>query len=317
MIQQESRLRVADNTGAKMILCIRVLGGSGRRYAGIGDVIVAAVKDAIPGGNVKKGEVVKAVIVRTTKERRRADGSYIKFDDDRLDNFTLFDVAARDGVLDGGDDHVAYAGVTTTGTTENTDAKDHLGTGVVGDTQSRLLLDHCLTPVVALVLISEPCGTDLWSFPVCLVAAWKPTTGIPGWIGRAVNERGAIERGAIELLGTLEDLHQAPVLGGRERASLHDEDPIAHACRVGLVVRLDLGTAPDDLAVQGVLDAVLDLDNNGLVHLAADDVALTSLAIIALFSGSHGALLLLVFSHSDHSAALGRPMLSSRSLISV
>ena len=81
MIQQESRLRVADNTGAKEILCIRVLGGSGRRYAGIGDVIVATVKDAIPGGNVKKGEVVKAVIVRTVKERRRADGSYIKFDE--------------------------------------------------------------------------------------------------------------------------------------------------------------------------------------------------------------------------------------------
>ena len=81
MIQQESRLRVADNTGAKEILCIRVLGGSKRRYAGIGDKIVATVKDAIPGGNVKKGEVVKAVIVRTTKERRRADGSYIKFDE--------------------------------------------------------------------------------------------------------------------------------------------------------------------------------------------------------------------------------------------
>ncbi len=81
MIQQESRVRVADNTGAKEILCIRVLGGSGRRYAGIGDVIVATVKDAIPGGNVKKGEVVKAVIVRTVKERRRADGSYIKFDE--------------------------------------------------------------------------------------------------------------------------------------------------------------------------------------------------------------------------------------------
>ena len=72
MIQQESRLRVADNTGAKEILCIRVLGGSGRRYAGIGDTIVATVKDAIPGGNVKKGDVVKAVIVRTVKERRRA-----------------------------------------------------------------------------------------------------------------------------------------------------------------------------------------------------------------------------------------------------
>ncbi|HEV7422287.1 MAG TPA: 50S ribosomal protein L14 [Mycobacterium sp.] len=81
MIQQESRLKVADNTGAKEILCIRVLGGSGRRYAGIGDVIVATVKDAIPGGNIKKGEVVKAVIVRTVKERRRADGSYIKFDE--------------------------------------------------------------------------------------------------------------------------------------------------------------------------------------------------------------------------------------------
>ena len=82
MIQQESRLRVADNTGAKELLCIRVLGGSGRRYAGIGDVIVATVKDAIPGGSVKKGEVVKAVIVRTTtKERRRPDGSYIRFDE--------------------------------------------------------------------------------------------------------------------------------------------------------------------------------------------------------------------------------------------
>ncbi|MGB9248624.1 MAG: 50S ribosomal protein L14 [Mycobacterium sp.] len=81
MIQQESRLKVADNTGAKEILCIRVLGGSGRRYAGIGDVIVATVKDAIPGGNVKRGEVVKAVIVRTVKERRRADGSYIRFDE--------------------------------------------------------------------------------------------------------------------------------------------------------------------------------------------------------------------------------------------
>ena len=81
MIQQESRLKVADNTGAKQILCIRVLGGSGRRYAGIGDVIVATVKDAIPGASVKKGDVVKAVIVRTIKERRRPDGSYIRFDE--------------------------------------------------------------------------------------------------------------------------------------------------------------------------------------------------------------------------------------------
>lgn len=81
MIQQESRLKVADNTGAKELLCIRVLGGSKRRYAYLGDTIVATVKDAIPGGNVKKGEVVKAVIVRTIKERRRNDGSYIKFDE--------------------------------------------------------------------------------------------------------------------------------------------------------------------------------------------------------------------------------------------
>ena len=81
MLQQESRVKVADNTGAKELLTIRVLGGSGRRYAGLGDVIVATVKDAIPGGNVKKGDVVKAVVVRTVKETRRPDGSYIKFDE--------------------------------------------------------------------------------------------------------------------------------------------------------------------------------------------------------------------------------------------
>lgn len=81
MLQQESRVKVADNTGAKMLLTIRVLGGSGRRYAGLGDVIVATVKDAIPGGNVKKGDVVKAVIVRVNKQTRRPDGSYIKFDE--------------------------------------------------------------------------------------------------------------------------------------------------------------------------------------------------------------------------------------------
>ena len=81
MIQQESRLKVADNTGAKEILCIRVMGGSTRRYANIGDVIVASVKDATPGGVVKKGDVVKAVVVRTVKGARRKDGSYIRFDD--------------------------------------------------------------------------------------------------------------------------------------------------------------------------------------------------------------------------------------------
>ena len=84
MIQQETRCRVADNTGAKEVLCIRVLGGSGRRYAGVGDVIVGTVKDALPGGAVKKGEVVRAVVVRTAKERRRPDGSYIRFDDNAV-----------------------------------------------------------------------------------------------------------------------------------------------------------------------------------------------------------------------------------------
>lgn len=81
MIQQESILHVADNTGARKVLCIRVLGGSRRRYARVGDVITATVKDAIPNAPVKKGEVVKAVVVRTKKEMRRSDGTYIRFDD--------------------------------------------------------------------------------------------------------------------------------------------------------------------------------------------------------------------------------------------
>ena len=84
MIQQETRCKVADNTGAKEVLCIRVLGGSARRYAGVGDMIVGSVKDALPGGAVKKGEVVLAVVVRTAKERRRPDGSYIRFDDNAV-----------------------------------------------------------------------------------------------------------------------------------------------------------------------------------------------------------------------------------------
>jgi large subunit ribosomal protein L14 len=84
MIQQESRLTVADNSGAKDVLCIRVLGGTGRRYASVGDKIVVSVKDALPSGNVKKGQVSKAVIVRTKKEVRRPDGSYIRFDDNAV-----------------------------------------------------------------------------------------------------------------------------------------------------------------------------------------------------------------------------------------
>ena len=81
MIQQESRLKVADNSGAKEVLCIKVLGGSKRRYASIGDTIVVTLKDAMPSGNIKKGTVAKAVVVRTRKETRRPDGSYIRFDD--------------------------------------------------------------------------------------------------------------------------------------------------------------------------------------------------------------------------------------------
>ncbi len=81
MIQAESRLRVADNTGAREVLCIKVLGGSKRRYAGVGDIIIATVKQAIPSGSVKKGEVVRAVVVRTAKEYGRSDGSHIRFDE--------------------------------------------------------------------------------------------------------------------------------------------------------------------------------------------------------------------------------------------
>ena len=106
MIQQESRLRVADNTGAKEVLCIRVLGGSSRRYAGIGDIIVGTVKDALPGAGVKKGDVVKAVVVRTTKARRRADGSYIRFDENAA-------VLIRDGLSQLG--HTTMTLLTCTG----------------------------------------------------------------------------------------------------------------------------------------------------------------------------------------------------------
>ncbi|GAB1418585.1 50S ribosomal protein L14 [Bacteroidales bacterium] len=84
MIQQESRCAVADNSGAKEVLCIRVLGGTGKRYARIGDKIVVTIKSAIPGGTVKKGAVMKAVVVRTSKEARRNDGSYIRFDDNAV-----------------------------------------------------------------------------------------------------------------------------------------------------------------------------------------------------------------------------------------
>jgi large subunit ribosomal protein L14 len=91
MIQQESRLNVADNSGAKEVLCIRVLGGTKRRYASVGDKIIVTVKDAIPSGNIKKGTVTKAVVVRTKKEIRRPDGSYIRFDDNAVVLLTASD----------------------------------------------------------------------------------------------------------------------------------------------------------------------------------------------------------------------------------
>ena len=91
MIQQESRLSVADNSGAKEVLCIRVLGGTRRRYAGIGDMIIVTVKDALPSGNIKKGTVSKAVVVRTRKDVRRPDGSYIRFDDNAVVLLTATD----------------------------------------------------------------------------------------------------------------------------------------------------------------------------------------------------------------------------------
>ncbi|GAB4379616.1 MAG: 50S ribosomal protein L14 [Salibacteraceae bacterium] len=84
MLQQESRMKVADNSGAREVLCIRVLGGTKRRYASIGDLVVVSVKDALPSGNVKKGQVSRAVVVRTKKEVRRADGSYIRFDENAV-----------------------------------------------------------------------------------------------------------------------------------------------------------------------------------------------------------------------------------------
>lgn len=92
MIQQESRVRVADNTGAKEVLVIKVLGGSRRRYARIGDIVVVTIKDALPNQQVKRGQVVKAVVVRTAKEKRRVDGSYIKFDDNAV---VVLDEAAK------------------------------------------------------------------------------------------------------------------------------------------------------------------------------------------------------------------------------
>ena len=167
MIQQESRLRVADNTGAKELLCIRVLGGSGRRYAGIGDIIVATVKDAIPGGGVKKGEVVKAVIVRTRKERRRPDGSYIRFDE----NAAVLLGQGLDRLLDGLVD------------LDRVDAVD-LALGVAVEIPARLVPgrfheDHDGFDLVAQGVAGLPVNAGLHLFRATTAAAGADGAGVP------------------------------------------------------------------------------------------------------------------------------------------
>ena len=120
MIQMQSRLDVADNTGAKSVMCIKVLGGSKRRYAGIGDVIKVSIKEAAPRARVKKGEVYSAVVVRTAKGVRRQDGSLVKFDG--AVDLALLDPGTRSGLFDADLDHVTDTGITATRTAEHLDA---------------------------------------------------------------------------------------------------------------------------------------------------------------------------------------------------
>src|SRR4051794_6511299 len=175
--------------------------------------------------------------------------------DHGLDDVALLDVAAGDRVLDGGNDDVADAGVAPTRAAEDTDAEDLLGTRVVGDLESRLLLDHryfsWLSCRFSTACGGEPCRTGglVW------FEGWAPV-----------------------LLGLLEDLHDAPALRRRQRTGLHDQDPVADAAVVLLVVGLELRRTTQDLAVERVLDPVLDRDHDGLVHLVADDQALADLA---------------------------------------
>ena len=170
MIQMQTNLDVADNSGARRVQCIKVLGGSKRKFASVGDVIVVSVKEAIPRGRVKKGDVHQAVIVRTAKEIRRPDGSAIRFDrnaavliskqgepigtadrlrgadDDRLVDVALLDAAARDRLLDRNDDHVADGGRLALGAAQHLDALDATRAGIVGDVEIGLHLDHWAPP---------------------------------------------------------------------------------------------------------------------------------------------------------------------------
>ena len=174
MIQEESYLKVADNTGAKEIHCIRVLGGSKRKYGNIGDIIVASVRKAAPGGTVKKGDVVKAVIVRTKRGVRREDGSYVRFDDNSsvlieadvgtvfttdatlgtddnsLNDVALLNSAAGSSLTDGSNDDVTDVAVLTLGAAQHTDGVDFLGAGVVGNLQIAFFLNHVPTSLLRL-----------------------------------------------------------------------------------------------------------------------------------------------------------------------
>src|SRR4051812_31931491 len=215
------------------------LTADGPEDAGPARVAVAAQDDC---------RVLVEANVRTVGAAALLDGA----DDDRLDDVALLDVAAGDRVLDGGDDDVADTGVAAARTAEHADAQNLLGTRVVGDPKSRLLLDH-------------------FSFP-----SSRRFSGEPGG-----TRCGRCPPGLPCLLGALEDLDDPPPLRRRERPRLADEDEVADAGGVALVVRIDLARSPQDLAVEGVLDPVLGLDDDGLVHLVADDVAAPLLAVAA------------------------------------
>ena len=148
MIQMQTMLNVADNSGARKVQCIKVLGGSKRRYAGLGDVIICSVKEAAPNGSVKKGDVVRCVVVRVKKEVRRKD-FLLHANDDATDNVALLDAAVGSCLLDAADDDVAKACIAALGAAEDLDALHLARAGVVGNVQHGLHLNHCaILPIV-------------------------------------------------------------------------------------------------------------------------------------------------------------------------
>ena len=153
MIQMQTNLDVADNSGARRVQCIKVLGGSKRKYASVGDVIVVSVKEAIPRGRVKKGDVRKAVVVRTAKEVRREDGTAILTADflggannNGLAHVAFFHTATRNSLLERHHDDVANGGILAFGTAQNLDALNSFSTRVVSNIQIGLHLDHLVSP---------------------------------------------------------------------------------------------------------------------------------------------------------------------------